>query len=151
MNAIHQQPRSPSPDEASLAGQASRLLSTIRSEGTAVRISIDGADGQVQMEIPSSALRMLLDLLTRMAEGRAVTIIPHNAELTTQQAADLLNVSRPFVIKLIDQGKLECRKVGRHRRIRFDDLMALKKSMDDSRTKALDDLTRVSQDLGAGY
>ncbi|MFM7423397.1 MAG: helix-turn-helix domain-containing protein [Elainella sp.] len=80
--------------------------------------------------IPRSAFRLLTDILTQMAHGNAVALMPVHAELTTQQAANILKVSRPFLIGLIDDGKIPYRKVGTHRRIRFDDLMAYKQGID---------------------
>lgn len=151
MVAMRGVPHLPSDMEASLAREASRLLSRVRPAEEAVKVTIDGQQGRIEATMPAFAFEMLLDMLTQMAQGKAVTIIPHNAELTTQQAADLLNVSRPFLIKLIEEGKLTCRKVGRHRRIRFDELMNLKDKMDGERIETLDELTRASQELGVEY
>ncbi len=101
--------------------------------------------------MPASALRVILQLLTEMSLGHAVTIITTHAELTTQQAADLLNVSRPYVVKLLDEGKIPCRTVGKYRRVRFDDLMAFKQKDDDTRAQVLDQLAAEAQELGLGY
>lgn len=92
-----------------------------------------------------------MDILEAMAAGHGVTLIPENAELTSVQAADVLNVSRPFLIKLLDDNLLPHRKVGKHRRIRMEDVMAYKAKIDRERETILDQLAKEAQDLGMGY
>jgi excisionase family DNA binding protein len=142
----------PTEADSRLAEESSRRLATHAVTQAAVRIKVldDGRRGET-IVIPSSALRLLQHILTEMAQGHAVTLIPVHAELTTQQAADLLNVSRPFLVKLLDEGKLPHRKVGAHRRVLFEDLMAYKKRLDADRRKALDELAAQAQELGMGY
>ena len=103
------------------------------------------------IKIPFSAIRLLVDILAQMAEGNAVTLIPIHAELTTQEAANLLNVSRPYLIKLLEQGKIPFHKIGTHRRILFADLLAFKDKSNKDSQHALDQLTNLSQELGLGY
>ena len=86
-----------------------------------------------------------------MAQGNAVTIIPIHAELTTQEAADFLNVSRPYLVRLLEQKKMPFHMVGTHRRVRFEDLMAFKASFEKSRREAMDELATQAQELGMGY
>jgi excisionase family DNA binding protein len=100
------------------------------------------------LEIPAPAVQMLVRILEEMARGNAVTLIPVHAELTTQEAADMLNVSRPYLIQLLDEGKMEYRKVGTHRRVRFDALMTYKRQADAERRAALADLAAYDQEIG---
>lgn len=86
-----------------------------------------------------------------MANGDAITLIPIHAELTTQQAAEILSVSRPFVIKLLEERKLPFKMVGTHRRILFKDLQEYKKKIDEERLKTLDELAAQAQELKMGY
>jgi len=115
-----------------------------------LRLQADNEPEEV-MTIPVSAFRLLADILGQMARGNAVTLIPVNAELTTQQAADILNVSRPFLIKLIEDDQIPYRKVGTHRRIRFEDLMVYKRNIDNKRRDVLADLVSEAQELNMGY
>lgn len=136
----------PSPDDAELAAKASRLLS--RRAQTALRIRLD--DGE-ELILPIAAAKLLTHLLTEMSQGNAVTLIPLHAELTTRQAADFLNVSRPHIIKLLEQKKIPYHKVGTHRRIKFIDLESFKRDHDVIRRQALDDLVAEAENLEMGY
>jgi excisionase family DNA binding protein len=143
----------PSAADAQLARESSRRLATHKlGKRSSVRIQLlDDGKGAETVAVPASALRMFLRLLTEMSHGNAVSLIPTHAELATQQAADLLNVSRPYLVKLLDEGKIPCRTVGKYRRVRFDDLMAYKRKDDEARAKILDQLTAEAQELGMGY
>jgi excisionase family DNA binding protein len=143
----------PSEADAKLARESSKLLATYRSGNRAsVTIQLLGEGKEAQpVVVPVSALRLFLHILTEMAEGNAVTLIPTHAELTTQEAADVLNVSRPYVVKLLDEGKIPHRTVGKYRRVRFDDLMAYKQKDDEARARVLDELAAQAQELDMGY
>ena len=139
----------PSEEERSAARDTSRLLAPHLKDRKSLRFQI-GAKQESAL-LPPTAVRLLVDLLSEIARGNAVTIIPIHAELTTQDAANLLNVSRPFVVQLIKTKQLPAHKVGTHRRIRFADLMAYKTRIDSERTKALDALAAQAQELNMGY
>lgn len=142
----------PTEADAQLAGESCRSLATHKlGRRSSVRIQIlDGGKGAATVAVPASALRLFQQVLTEMSQGNAVTLIPTHAELTTQQAADLLHVSRPYLVKLLDEGKIPCRTVGKYRRVRFEDLMAYKRKDDEARAKVLDQLTAEAQELGIG-
>ena len=141
------EPVSPSVEDVRLAKASSRRLAPFLNRNLKVRI----AETQEQVELPAVAVRLLVDLLSAMAEGNAVTLIPIHAELTTQQAADLLNVSRPFLIRQLEEGVIPYRKVGTHRRVLFSDLMEYKHKIDSERDEALDELAAQAQELEMGY
>lgn len=90
---------------------------------------------------------VLMDVLRIVGSGKTATIVPINQQLTTQQAADILNVSRPYLIKLLEEKSIPFTKVGRHRRIEADDIFRYKEDMDSRRDKALRDLAETDADL----
>ncbi|MEZ6212185.1 MAG: excisionase family DNA-binding protein [Phycisphaerales bacterium] len=137
----------PTEAEVRLAQESSRRLSKIVKRDRPLRLTTTD-EGRETVEIPAAAAELLVRLLAEMARGNAVTLIPIHAELTTQRVADLLGVSRPFVVKEIEENRLPARKVGTHRRVLFHDLIAYKKRMDANRQKALDDLSALDQELG---
>jgi excisionase family DNA binding protein len=142
----------PSEADALIAAESSRRLAACQigpKETVRIRL-LDDVEAET-LSVPASAFRLFYSMLREMSQGNAVTLIPTHAELTTQQAADLLNVSRPYVVKLLDEGKLPSRTVGKFRRVRFDDLMAYKSRDDEARAKILDQLAADAQELGMGY
>lgn len=139
----------PSEEERKIAAESSRLLAAIIGSGKAARIRVVKDDQEIT--VPVSAMRMLVDILAHMAEGETMTLIPQNAELTTQQAADFLNVSRPYFVKCLEEGRLAFHKVGSHRRVYFRDLVAYKEQSMAETRKALDELSAQAQELNMGY
>jgi len=114
-----------------------------------IQIKIQEADEFVT--IPKKALSLLIDILSNMAEGKSITLIASDVEVSTQQAANTLNISRPHLVKLLEQGEIPHRKVGRHRRIQLEDLMEYKNKLKKNRRKNLDFLAEQAQDLNLGY
>jgi len=132
----------PSKEEAELARESSRLLAAFVGQKRAPRLKV--IVGKEEITVPAAALRLLVDILAQMAEGNAVTIMPIHAELTTQQAADFLNVSRPYLVGLLERNEIPFRKVGAHRRVLFRDLAAYRDKNIASRRMALDELSARS-------
>ncbi len=144
------EPTAPTPNEVKLASESvSRLARVVKNRRQSVRVQIES--DQEAIAIPMSAFRLFANILAEMAKGNAVTLIPIHAELTTQQAADLLNVSRPYLVRLIEEGTLPARMVGTHRRVRYEDLMRYKRANREARLKALEELSALDQELGLGY
>lgn len=133
---------------ARLSGQ---ILSPFVQQKRPLTLRVREKGQEKPLELPPGAVSLLMEILEAMAAGRGVTLIPENAELTTVQAADLLNVSRPFLIKLLDNHVLPHRKVGKHRRLRMEDVMAYKANIDRERESVLDELAREAQESGMGY
>ena len=152
MTSRTREPIVPTAQDAAIAREASRMLAPYIDHLENLRFQVgEERKASQKLSLPASAIRLLLDLLTEMAAGNAVTLIPVHAQLTTQQAADVLNVSRPFLVSLLEEGKIPHVKVGTHRRILFEDLMRYKNSVDRERRKALDELVSQSEALGMGY
>jgi excisionase family DNA binding protein len=146
------EPVAPSEKDTALAKESSRQLAPLlgAKKELALQVLKDGRPSDPVL-VPMAAARVLMKVLTEMAKGNAVTLIPIQAELSTQEAADLLNVSRPFLVKLLDEGKIPSRKVGTHRRVLFTDIMAYKKESDEQRRKAMEALASDAQELNMGY
>jgi excisionase family DNA binding protein len=141
----------PTASDAALAKESGKKLAAHLGDLKGVRLQMKTGKKSEELVLPPSALRLLVGLLTELAQGNAVTLTPHRAELTTQQAADLLNVSRPHLVKLLDEKAIPSHKVGSHRRVRLTDLLAYKAEMLAKRHAALDELTALSQELDMGY
>lgn len=149
MNTLLDKPDTvvPSEKDVKLATESSRILASVPSEGE-LRVHLD--NGQT-LTLPNAAARLLSHLLAEMGRGNAVTLIPVHAELTTQEAADYLNVSRPYLIGLLEANQIKYHKIGTHRRIKFADLKRYMRQLDEAGNKALDELAAQAQELKMGY
>jgi len=141
----------PSREDVERARTSGQRLAPLARRGQPLTLRVRDAGEEETIELPAGAVSLLQAILEDMASGRGVTIVPQNAELTTQQAADFLNVSRPFLVQLLEQKKLPFRMVGTHRRIRFEDVLRYKENTDAERRKVLDQLATEAQELKMGY
>ena len=142
-------PTLPSEADAVLAKETSRMLASYIRDSDPIELKIpDLPSAEGTLRLPVSAVRLLVRILEEMARGNAVTLIPVHAELTTQEAAEMLNISRPSLIQLLDEGKIDYRRVGTHRRVRFEGLMKYKRGAEAARKAALEELAAYDQEIG---
>ena len=145
--------------EAEMAAIAHQCLVTALDHSKAEHIEIildlgeEGNAGRATpvLKLPPRALRFFADVLRQMVKRQPMLLVPQKHELTTQEAANFLNVSRPFVIKEIEAGRLKCRKVNRHRRIEFEELRRYHADQQQRSSQALQDLTKLSEGLGLKF
>ena len=134
----------PSDHDAALADRAGRTLDALV-DGTQ---PVSARFGAETVDIPTPALSLLREILDHMAHGKGVAVTPLHAELTTREAANLLQVSRTHLVQLLDEARIPCRKVGSHRRVRVEDILAYRRETESRRREALDELTARDQELG---
>ncbi len=135
----------PNQKEVDQAKVSSRTLSKY-ADVDRVQLSLKGSGGESDdLVLPGHVLQILLDVLSEVGKGNAISLIPYHQEITTQEAANLLNVSRPFLVGLLEKNEIPFRKVGAHRRVAFNDVLAYKERTDNLRLKALQELTAMSQ------
>ena len=106
-----------------------------------------GSQGE-EIELPSSVIQALRQLVHYLAHDQAVAVLPINKELSTQEAADILNVSRPYLVKLLEEGRIPFTRAGTHRRVAIADLLVYKMQFENARKETLDELTQLSEDMG---
>lgn len=143
----------PTTEEMVIARESGRALSAyLQMKSRTQQIDIlDDKGTSHPVKVPMSALRLLVDVLSEIGDGNAVSIIPIHAELTTQQAADVLNVSRPYFVKLLENGDIPFHKTGTHRRVRYQHVVEYKEKIDSLRRDSLSQLAEQAQELGMGY
>jgi excisionase family DNA binding protein len=130
---------------ANKSGDVKARLNKVYQNGTHKLVSADGTE----LNISDHVFKVLEQIIPHLERGiRTVTISPNNAEMTTQEAADILNVSRPYLIKLLESGEIPHTKTGSHRRIKVKDVMAYKDKKESQRSQALRELTDIMQEYG---
>ena len=139
----------PSKVDMDLARVAQRCIMEALDRSKAVKIKLESENGDIPpIELPPASLRLIGQLLGLMSEGKPFTLMPEKQELTTVEAANFLNVSRPFVIKEIEAGRIPHRMVGTHRRVFLTDLMKYATHTQGVREAALEELSQLSSELG---
>jgi excisionase family DNA binding protein len=142
-------PVSAAPEERKAVAELSALLGNVSHRRKHPRCELVGPSGERTL-VPEAVFFVLERVVEVLARGDAITVVPVGKELTTQQAADLLNVSRQYVVRLLDEGKIPHTKTGKHRRLRIEHVLEYQRVRDSERRAKLDELTRLSEDLG-GY
>ena len=137
----------PSKEDVNLARGAKKVLAPRLSSTSPFDLRAINPLKEPSIKIPAQAAHLLVQILDEMSRGNAVKLIPVHAELTTQEAADLLNVSRPTLIRLLDEGKIKFHRVGTHRRVPFQSALAYKRHIDSGRKAALAELAAYDQEL----
>ena len=141
-----------SPNDIEMARVAQRCIMEALDHSRAASITLTTDSGEHPVvEVPPSALKLIGQLLGAMSEGRPISLVPSSQEFTTVEAAHFLNVSRPFVIKEIEAGRLPHRMVGTHRRVAFEDLMAYARKMRERQDDALERLAENARELRLEY
>lgn len=137
-------------NEALVAEAASRAIEQHESAGkTGLRVQITEAGREVTtLDVPPSAVHLIRAMLKEMGSGKALTLVADDAEITTKQAADLLHVSRPYLVGMIEKGELPARMVGKQRRLPLKDVLAFKKDNEAKRRDSLRELAALDQELG---
>ena len=120
-------------------------------EGSSSSVQIKFEDFDDYITIPKKVKSLLYEILNFISEGRSFSIVPEDSDISTQQAADMLKVSRPHIVKLLEQGEIPFKKVGTHRRLELNDLLEYETKMKQNRAEKLKLLSKQAQDLNLGY
>jgi len=138
-------------DETSLARNSSQMLASLIGDDSiplTIQLANEKTGERIETTVPGAALRLFAEILATMADGNPVMLIPMHAELSTQQAADLMGVSRPYFVKLLDEGEIPFRRVGEQRRVKYQDLQTYLTQYQKEAGEALDELTADGQRAG---
>ncbi len=149
MPSVPIEPTIPTAAEALLAREVSRALEQRNAAEQTLSLLVSATENKTTtIELPKSAASLLIEILKQMAEGNAVSLLPVEPEISTQQAANLLCVSRPYLVGMIEKGELPARMVGNQRRLPLKDVLAYRLENQAKRKEALDELSAYDQELG---
>jgi len=145
---VLEQIKRPSKLEQKVASQSYSALASVIEQIRSEEPEIEIEETNDKIKIPLSALRLLGDILKAMSEGKLISIVPIATEVTTQAAAEFLGCSRPHLVKLLEEGKIEFTKVGKHRRIKFDDIVKYKKELKKQQKQHIIDIMNSDEETG---
>lgn len=138
----------PSKEDQKLALESYDALVSVIGQLKSENPEIEIEETQERFKIPLSALMFLKDILKSMGDGKPFSLVPIATEVTTQKAAEILGCSRPHLVKLLEEGKMQFTKVGRHRRVRFDEVMNYRKKMKEEQKRKIIEIMSSDEDLG---
>lgn len=145
---IQEQIKRPSKTEQKVAIASYSALASVLSQITTDETEIEIEETNERIKIPFRALKLLGDILKAMSEGKPVSIVPMATEVTTQKAAEILGCSRPYIVKLLEEGEIEFVKVGKHRRVKFEDVIKYKQKMKEEQKKNIIDIMNFDEEIG---
>lgn len=138
----------PSKDEQRLAIESYDALASVIEQLKSENPEIEIEETQERIKVPLSALKFLGEILKAMGQGKPFSLVPVATEVTTQKAAEIIGCSRPHLVKLLEEGQIEYTKVGKHRRIKFEDVMKYKKRMKRTQKQNIIDIMKSDEELG---
>jgi excisionase family DNA binding protein len=145
---VLEQIKRPSKIEQRVASQSYSALASVIEQLRSEEPEIEIEETSDKIKIPLSALRLLGDILKAMGEGKMISIVPIATEITTQAAAEFLGCSRPHLVKLLEEGKIDFTKVGKHRRIKFEDVMKYKQELKKQQKQNIIDIMNLDEETG---
>jgi len=145
---ILEQVRRPSKHDQKVAGESYSALASVIEQIHSEQPEIEIEETSEKIKIPLSALKLLGDILKAMGQGKLISIVPVATEMTTQAAAEFLGCSRPHLVKLLEEGRIPFTKVGKHRRIRFDDIIQYKNKMKEQQKQNIIDIMNFDEEKG---
>lgn len=145
---VLEQIRKPSKLDQKIASKSYDALASVIEKLTSEQPEIEIEETSEKIKIPLSALKLLGDILKAMAQGKLISLVPVATEVTTQAAAEILGCSRPHLVKLLENGKIAFTKVGKHRRIKYDDIIKYRKQMKEQQKKHIIDIMNLDEESG---